>query len=68
MFHYNAKQYALMGDATESIAAKVRTKMILYYSFFLGDKTRNSEPLANIEILTDSQDELPIRHCLNQFI
>ena len=67
MFHYNAKQYALMGDATGSIAAKVGTKMI-YCSFLLHDKTRNSEPLANIEILTDSHDELPIRHCLNQFI
>ena len=57
-----------MGDATGSIAAKVGAKMILYYSFLLCDKTRNSEPLANIEILTDSHDELPIRHCLNQFI
>ena len=68
MFHYNAKQYALVGDATGSIAAKVGTKMILYYSFLLSDKTRNSELLANIEVLTDSHDELPIRHCLNQFI
>ena len=68
MFHYNAKQYAIMGDATGSIAAKVGIKIILYYSFLLCDKTRNSEPLANIEILIDSQYELPIRHCLNQFI
>ena len=59
---------SVMGDATGSIAAKVGTKMILYYSFLLCDKTRNSEPLANVEILTSSHDELPIRHCLNQFI
>ena len=68
MFHYNAKQYSLIGDAAGSIAAKVGTNMILYYSFLLCDKTRNSEPLANVEILTDSHDELPIRHCLKQFI
>ena len=68
MFHYNAKQYALMGDATGSIAAKVGTKMILCYSFVLCDKTRSSELLANIGILTDSHDELPIRHRLNQLI
>ena len=65
MFHYNAKQYALLGDATGSIAAKVGTKIILYYNFILCDKTRNSESLTNIEILTDSHNELPIRHCLN---
>ena len=58
--HYNANQYTLMGDATGSIAAKVGTKMILCYSFLLCDKTRNGEPLANIKILTDSHDELPI--------
>ena len=57
-----------MGDATVSIAAKVETKMILYHSFLLCDKARNSKPLANITTLTDSHDELPIRHCLNQFI
>ena len=33
MFPYNAKQYALMVDATGTIVAKVGTKMILYYSF-----------------------------------
>ena len=58
----------LWGDATGSIIAKVGTKIILHYSFLLCDKTRNSEPLANTEILTDSLDDLPIRHCLNQFI
>ena len=63
IFNYNAKQYVLMGDATESIAA-----IVAYYSFLLCDKNRNSEPLANIEILSDSHDELPIRHCLKQFI
>ena len=68
MFHYDSKQYALMGDSTGSIAAKVGTKMILYYSFLLCDKTKTNEPLANTEILTNSHDELPIRHCLNQFV
>ena len=58
----------LWGDATGSIVAKVGNKIILHYSFLLCDKTRNSEPLANIEILTDSHDDLPIRHYLNQFI
>ena len=42
--------------------------MILYYSFFLCSKTKNSEPFVNIEILTDSQDEQPIKNCLKQFI
>ena len=68
MFHCNAKQYALMGNATGSITAKVGTKGILYCSFLLCDKIRNNEPLANIELFTDSHDELPIRHCLSQFI
>ena len=63
MFNYNAKQYVLTGDPTGSIAA-----IVAYYSFLLCDKDRNSEPLANIEILSDSHDELPIRHCLKQFI
>lgn len=68
MFCYNAKQYALMRDATGSIAAKAGTKMNLYYAFVLCDKTRNSELLANIEILTEYHNELPIRHCRSQFI
>ena len=68
MFCYNAKQYALMRDATGSIAAKAGTKMNLYYPFVLCNISRNSEPLANIEILTDSHNELPIRHCRSQFI
>ena len=68
MFHYNVKQCGLMGDATGSIAAKVGTQMIFCYSFFLCGKTRNSEPLVNIEIRTGSHDELSIRHCLSQFI
>ena len=34
MIHYNAEQCGLMGDATGSIAAKVGTQMIFYYSFF----------------------------------
>ena len=51
LFRYNEKQYELMGDATGSIAAKVGTTMILYYSFLFCDKTRNSEPLANIKYL-----------------
>ena len=53
MFNYNAKQYVLTGDPTRSIAA-----IVAYYSFLLCDKDRNSEPLANIEILSDSHDEL----------
>ena len=57
-----------MGDATGSIALKVGDKMILYYSFLLCNKTKNSEPLVNIEILTDSHDEQPIKNCLQQFI
>ena len=68
MFHYNAKQYALVADVTGSIAAKFGTKIILYYSLLLCDKTRNSESLVNTEILSDSQNELPIQHCLTQFI
>ena len=51
LFRYNEKQYELTGDATGSIAAKVGTTMILYYSFLFCDKTRNSEPLANIKYL-----------------
>ena len=38
------------------------------YSFLLCDKNRNSEPIANIEILTNSHDELSIRRCRSQFI
>ena len=53
-----------MGDATGSIAFKVGNKMILYYSFLLCDKTKKSEPLVNIEILTDSHDKQPIKNCL----
>ena len=51
LFHYNAKQYELTGDATGSIAAKVGTAMILYYSFLFCDKTRNSKPSSNIKYL-----------------
>ena len=58
----------LWGDATGSIIAKVGNNILLHYSFLVCDITRNSEPLANTEILTDSLDDLPIRHCLNQFI
>ena len=68
MFHYNVKQYALVADVTGSIAAKFGAKIILYYSLLLCDKTRNSESLVNTEILSDSQDELPIQHCLSQSI
>ena len=68
IFHENATKYAFMGDATGSIASKVGDKMMLYYSFLLCIKTKNSEPLVNIEILTDSHDEQPIKNCLQQFI
>ena len=68
VFHENATKYAFMGDATGSIALKVGDKMILYYSFLLCNKTKNSEPLVNIEILADSHDEQPIKNCLQQFI
>ena len=57
-----------MGDATGSIALTVGDEMMLYYSFLLCNKTKNSEPLVNIEILADSHDEQPIKNCLQQFI
>ena len=57
-----------MGDATGSIDFIVGNKMILYYSFLLCDKTKNSEPTVKIEILTDSHGEQPIKNCLQQFI
>ena len=57
-----------MGDATGSIAFKVGDKMILYYSSLPCNKTKNSEPLVNIEILKDSLDEQLIKNCLQQFI
>ena len=68
VFHENATKYVFMGDATGSIALKVGDKMILYYSFLLCNKTKNSEPLVNIEILTDSHNKQPIKNCLKQFI
>ena len=68
VFHENATKCAFMGDATGSIALKVGDKMILYYSFLLCNKTKNSEPLVNVEILTDSHDEQPTKNCLQQFI
>ena len=68
VFHENPTKYAFMGDTTGSIALKVGEKMILYYSFLLCNKTKNSEPLVNIEILTDSLDKQPIKNCLQQFI
>ena len=68
MFHYNAKQYRLMGDFTGSIATEEGTKIILYFSFLMCGKTKNIEPLANIEILAYSHDAFPIRYCLAQFI
>ena len=68
LFHENATKYAFIGDATVSIALKVGDKMILYYSFLLCNKTKNSEQLVNIEILTDSHDKQPIKNCLQQFI
>ena len=68
VFHENATKYAFMGDATGSIALTVGDDMMLYYSFLLCNKTKNSEPLVNIEILTDSHDEQPIKNCLQQFI
>ena len=57
-----------MGDATVSIALKVDDKIILYYSFLLCNKTKNSEPMVNIEILKDSHDKYPIKNCVRQFI
>ena len=68
VFHENATKYAFKGGATGSIALKVGDKKMLYYSFFLCNKTNNNEPLVNIEILTDSRDEQPIKNCLQQFI
>ena len=40
MFHYDAKQYELMEDATGSIAAKFGTKIILHYSFLCVIKSK----------------------------
>ena len=57
-----------MGDATGSIALTMGDEIMLYYSFILCNKTKNSEPLVNIEILADSHDEQPIKNCLQQFI
>ena len=57
MFHYNAKPYALMRDATGSIFATVGTKMILYYSFpcVIKIETTNHEPAFKyLPILTMS--------------
>ena len=34
----------------------------------LCDKTKKDEPSANVEIITDSHGEQPIRNCLHQFI
>ena len=71
VFHQNASKYVFMGDATVSIAFKVNDKMILYYSVLLCHETKNSEPLVNIEILTDFHDEQPIKKlstAIQQFI
>ena len=54
LFHYNTKRYALVADVTGSTAAKVGTKIIMYYSLLLCDKTRSNESLAITEILSDS--------------
>ena len=42
MFHYDAKQYALMEDATGSIAAKFGTKIILHISFLCVIKSKTA--------------------------
>ena len=68
IFHFNTLNYAFIADATGSIAFKVGSKMVLYYSFALCDKTRKDEPLGNVEIITDSHWKQPIRNCLYQFI
>ena len=68
IFHFNALNYAFTADATGSIAFKVGSKMVLYYSFVLCDKTRKDKPLGNVEIITDSHWKQPIRNCLHQFI
>ena len=52
----------------EALLLKLEPKWFSTTAFFLCGKTRNSEPLVNIEIRTGSHDELPIRHCLSQFI
>ena len=64
VFHQNAPIYAFMGDATGNIAFKVSDKMILYYSVLLCHETKNSEPLVNIEILTDFHDQEAIKNYL----
>ena len=53
---------------TPLVAFKVCDKKILYYSFLLYGKTKNTETLVNIEILTDSLDKRPIKNFLQQFI
>ena len=68
IFHFNALNFAFSADATGSIAFKVGSKMVLYYSFVLCDKTKKDEPLANVERITDSHGDQPIRNCLHQFI
>ena len=68
IFHFTALNFTFMADATGSIAIKFGSKMVLYYSFALYDQTKKDEPLANVEKITDSHDEQPIRNCLHQFI
>ena len=68
IFHFSALNSAFMADATGSATFKVGSKMVLYYSLVLYDKTKKDEPLANVEIITDSHGEQPIRNCLHQFI
>ena len=68
-FFMKMQQSMLLGWRHCIVALKVGDKMILYYSFLLcNKKKKNSEPLVNTEILTDSHDKQPIKKCLHQFI
>ena len=62
VFHFNAVNFTFMADATGSIAFKVGSKMVLYYSFALCDKTKKDEPPANVEIIRMANNPFEIAY------